>query len=186
MSRELKLEMTPELIRLALFAVGAAIILLIWNILTGSIREMAYQPVYGENAAVVVAAISPKTLALPMVESAIHDDALIADSADDDDMKIEGAFSAPKVEEPKTEEAPPAISLAQQLFMIYQPAIQGVGAGGAFIKDQFWSIGESMTVMPIKASSGEIVYPKIASIGRSEVVLVIDGERLSLQLEGMQ
>ena len=180
-----KLDLSPEVFRMLLIASGLSLAFFCYSFLQDSIKEMSYQPVYGENISSQVSPVSPRTLALPVVEASQPLETAHQPVADD--ALIESAFNFSEPEQVTvTVDVPVRITLAQQLVYRYQPRVQGVGAGGAFIRGQFWSVGEQIQDMPIRDDKGALLYPSIQSISSVQVVLSLGSESLPLPLQGIK
>lgn len=180
----MKVDLSPRLASYALIAAGLMACYLLAGALDDAIKNMRFQTVYGEQADAPIAPISAKALALPVVEASLSAEEVAAGQSDD--QQIESAFAQQlKVPEytKEPEVAPPTLS--QQFFMTYRPTIQGVAGHGAFVRGQFWSVGEPIRAMPLRANDGQIVYPKIVQVSPRGVAVEIQGQTLTLPVFGV-
>lgn len=181
----MNIDLSPRLASLAIIGAGLMASYLLSGTLDDAISNMRFQPVYGEQADAPIAPVSAKTLALPVVEASLSAEEVAAGQSDD--QQIESAFTQQlKVPEytKEPEVAPPTLS--QQFFMTYRPTVQGVAGHGAFVKGQFWSVGEAMRSMPLRGTDGQVVYPKIVRIAPQGVSIEIQGQTLTLPVYGVR
>lgn len=184
----LNFDLSPDAHRIFVIGACVAVLGLTWTTVGDSLKEIRYQPVYGESLGEVVAPVSARTLNLPVVEaSAVIKQPITIDA---DDLLIESAFSkreeVPEVDE--KDESPPVPTrptASQILVMSYKPSVQGLGAGGVFIDGQFWSVGEKILSMPVPGELGNLIYPRIVSISSREVKLSIGNDSVVLPVKGM-
>lgn len=186
---KLKMDISPDLFKLVIGLCGFGLIVLVWNSLGEVVHDMSFQDVRGEQPAIQVNKVSPRTNALPIAEASV-DKTIVANGVSDD-QQIQDAFSPPAHEPDVPEQAQEAIqpvkmSLVQQLWYTYKPQVQGLGGGGAFIQGQFWAVGESLVTMPMTISPGVVGYPKIESINKAGVLISIGSERFTLPTDGVR
>lgn len=147
-----------------------------WDVLQSKVQELRYLPVLGEQSHSQAVAERDELQSLPIVmarnEYPVDEVGQISDEA------IEAAFNTPVVEVDEPE--PVKFNMAQQLIMRFRPVVSALSTNGAVINGQFWSVGESIANMPLRASDGRIVTPSVASVGSVGVVLAIEGETVNL------
>lgn len=182
------LNVNSDVFQVLLVAAGVGFGYALYVLLSGVVNDMKYQTVFGIENTSSVAAPSPRTLALPVVEASSPPKLETAVSGVTDDARIEAAFKAPELEAPEEEKKveEKRLTLSQQLFLAYRPTVQGLGAGGVFIKGQYWALGEAVVVFPLRDVDGKVIYPTIKSVGAKGVVLAVGMDQLTLSTAGVR
>lgn len=179
MSIQMKSSLSPHHLKLVVIGAGIFVLVAVWDVVQERVSNLNYQPIYGEQGGTSAEALREELYSLPIVvarsESANYSESEISDA------DIEAAFREPVVEVPETEEAKPVkITLTQQFLALYRPVVDALASNGAIVNGQFWSIGEAMVSMPLRTSSGDIVIPRMRSIGAARVVVDLGDESLSI------
>lgn len=178
MSMQIKSSLSPQHMKLIVIGAGLLGLLTVWDVVQKKIADLAYQPVYGEQAPATTEVLREELYSLPIVVAKSETKALGESEISDAD--IEAAFRKPVFEEPEEASEPVKVTLSQQFLALYRPVVNGVSGNGAIVNGQFWSVGERMASMPLRASSGEVLMPKIQAIGIDKVVIGLGDESLPL------
>lgn len=171
---------SPSVFKNLSIVVGLFIVFSVWQWVGGKIKELNYQPVYGESFASQEQLEKMDLEALPIVVA--KSVAKSMNSAAINDLAIEAAFKAPEFVESVAPEL--KVTAAQRVFARYRPAISAVSnRAGAVVNGVYWRVGERIESMPISMDDGETVWPHLQSVTRNQAVLVVSGETLTLPFE---
>lgn len=198
---ELNLNTSAQNIRILVAGAGLFAAYIVYVTLTDQAQKLRYEPVYGENTYVEDASVDFAGVeALPIVFAEGQD---VADGLSLSDSAIEAAFRKPviaaapvlvEVEEAVTaeeEEAAEAekeaaalvLSPVQKFLLHHKPLVSGLSSNGAVIGGTFWRIGERMESYPVAQDDGDVVYPRLVSVGNKSVRVAVAGESVSLQFK---
>lgn len=182
MSMAIKSSLSPQHLKLAVVGAGLLVLFTVWDMVQGKVSNLRYQPVYGEQGPAVAEPVREELQALPIVmarsEAVNQPDSALSDAA------IEAAFREPVVEvEIEEVQEAPKITLVQQLLAVHRPTVNAVSTNGAVVNGQFWSIGESVASMPLRAATGELVIPKVRTVNAKQVVMTVGSETVSLDFD---
>lgn len=175
--------MSPNLIKMVVAGAAMIGVLTLWSGIKARIVTWSYEPVYGQQNHEPVAPVREELYSLPIV-IAKSEEAAESNAGDISDADIEAAFRAP---EPLVEEeAPvaPVMTLMQQFLAVYSPVVNAISGGGAFINGKFWSVGESVVVMPIRARDGQLIVPVLSGVTSNGVALRLGQEVITLPFAG--
>lgn len=176
---------SPSVFKNLAIVIGLFIVFSVWQAVNAKIADLRYQPVQGESFSSGGASekIDLKSLPIVVAQSQNTDKSIGGKTADD--MAIEAAFKVPEFSEVEVEVATqaPKITNAERLFVMYRPAVGAVSLRGAVINGVFWKTGESLESMPINLDDGQIVFPVLSGVTRTNAVLSVGGEKLTLPFE---
>jgi len=175
--------MSPSLIKMVIAGAAMIGVMTLWSGIKARIVSWSYEPVYGQQNHELVAPVREELYSLPIVIAKSEDNAE-SKSGEITDADIEAAFRVP---EPVVEEeapAAPVMTLVQQFLAVYRPVVNAISGGGAFINGKFWSVGESVVVMPIRARDGQLIVPVLSGVTSNGVVLRLGQEVITLPFAG--
>lgn len=171
--------MSPAVFKNMSLVIGLFIVYTVWQGVNNKIADFRYEPVYGESFASAGDAEKVDLKSLPIVIA--QSDVVVADDNVLNEQAIENAFKIPEFATEEVDE--PKITVAEKMFLSYRPAVSAITNNGAVINGVFWKVGEKMNTMPVMLETGEFVFPVIAGVSRSRVVLRVSGEKLTLPFE---
>lgn len=178
---------SPSVFKNLAIVIGLFIVFSVWQAVNAKIADLRYQPVQGESfsSGGESEKMDLKSLPIVVAQSQNTDKSIGGKTADD--MAIEAAFKVPEFSEAEAEvevaTQAPKITNAERLFVMYRPAVGAVSLRGAVINGVFWKTGESLESMPINLDDGQIVFPVLSRVTRTNAVLSVGGEKLTLPFE---
>lgn len=196
---ELNLNTSAQKVRVLVGFAGLFAAYICYVTLTDQIAKLRYEPVYGEHtynddAGNEFAGVEDLPIVFAQGQS-------VADSISLSDNAIEAAFRKPVIaaaplivdadesgaaeneqhqEEEAEKDAALVLTPVQQFLLQYKPLVSGLSQNGAIIGGTFWRIGEEMVRYPVTKDDGEVVYPRLTSIGSKSVRLALAGDSVSL------
>jgi len=170
---------SPSVFKNLIILVGIFLVFSAWKAIEARVADIRYLPVYGESFSndEQASKVDLKSLPIVVAKSVLKS----IDNTVVNDLVIEQAFKVPEFVELEVEE-PTKISVSERMFLTYRPAVMAVSPTGAIISGVFWRVGEQIKSMPVTSDEG-VIYPVIGSVSRSQVVLKISDEVLTLPIE---
>lgn len=170
---------SPSVFKNLAIVIGLFIVFSVWKGANNKIDELRFQPVFGESfsSSEQIEKVDLKSLPIVVAQSTTKG----LDSNEVNDLVIEAAFKAPVFVDVEVQE--PKATLVEKVFLAYRPVVFAVSQNGAVINGVFWRVGEEIKVMPVASENGQAIVPVVASVSRSQVVLKIANEKMTLPFE---